>query len=269
MRIAKLLRHVEDIGHELGRNSKIGITRADFFDIVRPALLHDLQPAAERRFEQPKSAGNDLAKNRRPLTSAGHEDAERRSLVKRRERHLADFRDRLAHRVADQHELVTKLRSQPLDLGKGCRNRRRPSGEHAVDAAEHRILLVKDARNPHRTRCEERRERRIAAEADDGIGPVVAEDRLGLAPSGEDRQHRPRPAQRIAAELPCGEHVHRDLVEQARDFRTAGVGDHEHAVAASGQLCGKRVRRDHVPASSTGGQDEIHAVSASPLHFTT
>jgi hypothetical protein len=41
-------------------------------------------------------------------------------------------------------------------------------------------------------------------------------------------------------------------------------------VPASGELGRKRMRRDHVPASSTGGEYEIHyASAASPLHFTT
>ena len=89
MRVGKLVGHVLDIGHQLGRNAELGITVADALDIVRAALLDDLQPPAQRRLEQAEALGYDLAKHRRSLTSAGDQDFQRRDLVERRERQFA------------------------------------------------------------------------------------------------------------------------------------------------------------------------------------
>jgi hypothetical protein len=40
-------------------------------------------------------------------------------------------------------------------------------------------------------------------------------------------------------------------------------------VPAAAQFRRERVGRDHVSASTPSGQDEVHAVKLSPLHFTT
>ena len=61
---ASLSGHVLDIGHELGGNAELGILRADPLDVVGPALLDDLQAAAERGLEHAEALGHDLAEDR-------------------------------------------------------------------------------------------------------------------------------------------------------------------------------------------------------------
>ena len=106
MRVGELVGHVLDVGQELGGDAELGIALADPLDIVGAALLDDLQPAAERRLEQAEAVGHDLAEHGRALASAGDEDLERRDLVERRERQLAEPRDLRADRIADQHRLA-------------------------------------------------------------------------------------------------------------------------------------------------------------------
>ena len=90
-------------------------------------------------------------------------------------------RDFVADGIADEHRLCAIFGLQPVDLVIGGRDRRGFAGEQAVDAAEHRILFVKHGRDPHRAGGEQRREGRIAAEADDRVGAVLAVEALGLA----------------------------------------------------------------------------------------
>ena len=102
MRVGELLGHVLDIGRELGGNAELGILRANALDVVGAALLDDLQAAAKRRLEHAEAFRHDRAEDARALAAAGDEDLERRIFVERRERHLAEPRDLLAHRIADQ-----------------------------------------------------------------------------------------------------------------------------------------------------------------------
>ena len=53
-----------------------GIAGADLLDILGPALLGDLQPAAEMLGQQAEPVGHDLGQDRRALAAAGDEHAE-------------------------------------------------------------------------------------------------------------------------------------------------------------------------------------------------
>src|SRR6185503_9296900 len=110
---------------------------------------------------------------------------------------------------------------------------------------------------------------RIAAEADDRIGPMIAVQALGLSPALHDGARRLQPTDGTSAEPPGRKDVHGHALEQAGEARAALVGDQEHAVAAGLELRSQRVRRNHMSTGSTGGENEIHAGSDSPLHFTT
>ena len=73
---------------------------------------------------------------------------------------------------------------------------------------------------------------------------------------------------RAASPNPPGrQDVDWDILEQGRDPCSARIGDQADAMAALLQLCGERMRRDHMAAGSAGGEDDIHA--RSPLHLTT
>src|SRR5689334_2136942 len=55
VRVGELLRHVLDIGQQLGRYAKLRIGLANAFDVVGPALLYDLQTAAQRWRQEPQA----------------------------------------------------------------------------------------------------------------------------------------------------------------------------------------------------------------------
>ena len=180
MGIGKLGRHILDIGHEIGGNAERGIAIADLRDVVGPALLDDLQPMAKRRLEKRQPLGDHAAEHRRALTSAGDENLERREFVERREWKLAELGDFDADGIADEHGLCAIFGLQAVHLVIGSRERRRFPGQQAVDPPEHRVLFVKDRRDPHRAGTEQRREGRIAAEADDRVRAVLGVEPLGL-----------------------------------------------------------------------------------------
>ena len=122
----------------------------------------------------------------------------------------------------------------------------------------------------HRARREQRRKGRIAAEADHRVGPVLAVERLGLAAARAitDAHALSQPIGPPPSR-PAGRMCTGTSSNSAGEARAALVGDQQHAMAALLQLRGERMGRDHVPAGASGGQNEIHAVTLSPLHFTT
>ena len=67
---------------------------------------------------------------------------------------------------------------------------------------------------------------------------------------------------------PRGQHMHLDAREQARNARASGVGDQRNGVAATDQLLGERMRRDHMAAGAAGGEQE-EAFHRCLFHVTT
>ena len=63
--------------------------------------------------------------------------------------------------------------------------------------------------------------------------------------------------------------MYRDILEQAGKASAPLVGDQQHAVTAAFQFRGQRMSWNHVSAGAASGQNEVHVVRLSPLHFTT
>ncbi len=141
--------------------------------------------------------------------------------------------------------------------------------KEAVGASEHGILLVQDGRDPHAARREQGGNGRIAAEADDRIGPSLLVQHPRLAPSGEKRTHAANQAERALRQPAGRKDVHGNALEEAGETCAAVVGDQQHAMSALPQFRRERVRGDHVAPGASCGQNEVHAVTLSPLHFTT
>ena len=194
---------------------------------------------------------------------------ERRELVERRKGHLTEPLDLGAHGIADEHAFVAVPGFQPVDLVISNADRHRIAGKQAIDPAQHRILLVEHGRDVERAGREQGRKGGIAAEADHRVGTMIAIDVLRLRPPADDGVQGLEPADRTAAEPAGRKDMDRHVLEQAREARAAVVGDEQHLVPARLQFGGERVGRDHMSAGPAGGQDEVHVVSDSPLHFTT
>jgi hypothetical protein len=269
MRIAQFLGHVLDVGRELGRDTEVGVALAHVVDVVGTALLDDLQAVPKRGLEQPQARGHDLAQHHRTLASAGDENLQRRDFVERRERKLAETRDFLAHRVADEHRLGSVFALEAIELLERRGDRGRIAGEQAIDPAEHRILFMQHGRDAHRAGGEQRGECGIAAEPDDRVGPVLAIKRFRPRSALQHRTRGLEPADRPAAEPPGRQNLHRNVLEQAGEARSAPVGDQQDSVPADLQFRRKRVGRDHVATGAPGSEYEVHAVRLSPLHLTT
>ena len=154
-------------------------------------MLNYLEAAAQRGFEHAKPFGHDRAQHAGALAPAGDEDLQRRIFVERREWHLAKARDLLADRIADKDRLVPVPGLETIDLVVGRANCRSLGREQPVDPAHDGILLVKDGRNPQRTRRKQRRESGITAEADDRVGRMLSVEALGLGPPARHCAKRP------------------------------------------------------------------------------
>jgi hypothetical protein len=269
MRVADLFGHVLDIGHQLSRNVQRRILAAHPLDFVRPALLHDLQAVAEGLLEQAEALGDDVAQHRRALASTGDEDFQRRDVVERRERQLAQTSNLLANRIADRDRLGKIFGLQPIDLVISSGHRLGIAGEQTIDAPQHRVLLMQHGRDVHRTRRQQRRESGIAPEADDDVRLMLAIKALGLAPALENGERRLGHADRPAAQTPRRKDMHRHILKQPGIAGAACVGNQQDAMAAALQFCRERMGRDHVATGSSCRQNEVHAARLSPLHFTT
>ena len=158
----------------------------------------------------------------------------------------------VAHRIADEMDLASQAFRQPLDLGIGGGDRVDLAGHQPVDPAEHRILLVDQGRDAVALRREQRRERRIAAEADHRRGAEgLVEPRRHRA-AGEDVARRPQPADRAAAQPPGREDMDLHALEQARDAGAAIVGDQGDFKIFTGRAMASRLYETFRPSAVIG-----------------
>ena len=259
MRPGELVRHVGDVGGEIGGNAERGVAGAHAFDILGAALLGDLQPAAEMFGKQAEPFGHDLREDGRALAAAGDEQPEDAVVGQRRIGLVAKRQHLVAHRIADQMGLALAAFGEPLDVRIGGGDRVDPARDDPVDPAEHRILLVDQGRDPVALRRHQRGQRRIAAEADHRRRLERLVEPRGHRPAGEDLADRAEPADRPAAQPAGGEDMDRHALEQPGDARAAIVGDQRDAMAAPHQLLGQRMGGDHVPAGAAGGEDVVAA----------
>ena len=270
MRPGEPVGHVGDIGGELGRNAELGIALAHRLDILGAALLGDLQPAAEMLgSSRPRPSGTTSPRIDAPWLPPVTR-IRKAPLVERRERRFAQReRPRRAPDCRPASVLSAWRAASRSTRSIGGGDRVDFAGQQAVDPAEHGILLVDDGRDLRRAGGEQRRQRRIAAEADHRLRAMVAYKRARLSPPGHDRSRRLDPAERPAAQPPGGQDMRDHPVEQPGNAGAALVGDQRDVVAARHQLRGERVGRDHMAAGSPGCESEIHPGRQSPLHFTT
>ena len=215
---AEPLGQVGQIGGEIGGDAERGIARADPLDILVAALLGDLQPPAEMLGQQGEPFGHDLGEDRGALAAAGDEQAEDAVLAQRREGLVAQRQHLVAHRIADQMDLVRGLARQPLDLVIGGGDRIDPARHQPVDPAEHRILLVDQRRDAVAPRGEQSRARPDSRRS--RSPPRAGRSRRAAAPSPGRSAiafDRPEPADRPAGQPPGGQDMDLRLVEQARE----------------------------------------------------
>ena len=188
MRPGEPLGQVGQIGGEIGRDAERGIARAHLLDILGPALLGDLQPAAEMLGQQRQPLGHDLGEDRGALAAAGDEQRGRcrpRSSGGKGWSRSASTSSRTG--LPTRWTLSAALAGSRWTLGIGGGDRVDPAGHQPVDPAEHRILLVDQGRDAVAPRREQGREGRIAAEADHRRGQEGLVEPQRHRPPGHDR----------------------------------------------------------------------------------
>ncbi len=151
---------------------------ADARQILIAGLLHDLQPRPQLRLELFDGRRNDVRHHAGALAAAEYEKLqgpaidERRIADRRRGDHRRPHRITGVGRLCGQRRIIVE--NPRKARGDGAHARR----QHPVGAADHRVLFVDQRGNTAQARGEQRRDGRIAAEAD---------DHRGLEP----RQHHP------------------------------------------------------------------------------
>ena len=234
-----------------------GIARADRFDVLGPALLRHLQAMAQRGREHRQAIGHHFGQHRGALTAARHQHAEQRILGEIGERATAQFEHFLAHRVADAAHFAPQLGIEPVDRVVSGADHVHPLGQQPVDPAQRRVLFVDHRRDFGRARRQQRRERRITAEAHDCARLEAFKQPQRHPPPLPDRGQALCHRQRIASQAARRQHMRGQRFGLAGNFGTARIGDQRHVMPARFKLDRQRESRDQVPAGAPGRQHEM------------
>ena len=258
MRVGELGRHVLDIGRQLRRDSEFRIKRPNPFDIVGSALLDDLQAVAERLFEQPHARGDDLSEDARALASASDEDLERGKVV-----------ERGTHSPSRRSPRGPDCRRARLGLcsASSVRSSNKPRDSRAP-LASRRLTPSTAFCSWHAGRRRVRRKRWKAGSRRSRPPRRSMSRNSRFASDGRvhrDEASTNRPAAQARRQMCTA------VLEQPRK-RAPVVGDQQHFGRGSSIPPPAR-GRDHMspvpPAASAKFLRSLHAVSDSPLHFST
>ena len=154
---------------QFGVNLEPVIDRAHPRHVFFAHLLGEDQPAPQRRLQPLDRGWHDIGHHPRALAAADHEQAKRTGGVGRSKFHRGRGEDRRAHRRADGGGLAGQTRIAIEHAGQRGRDRADAARQEPVGAAEHRIGLVNDAGHAEQSGRQQRRQCRIAAEADHGL----------------------------------------------------------------------------------------------------
>ena len=235
----------------------VGVAFAHACQVLGPALLRHLQPAAQRQRQHGERIGHHFGQHPRTLAATGHEDAEQALLAQRRIGLVAQRQHFGADRVADQVDLVGMPCLQPLHVREAGGDGLHPAGQQAVDAAQHAVLFVHQRRDFGGDRRGQRRHGGVAAEADHRARLERLEQAQRHAPPFPHRLRSGEPAQRVLAEPPGGKDMGGQVVRLAWNVGTTLVRDQCNVMATSVQFGCKREGGDHVPARAARGQHVV------------
>jgi hypothetical protein len=232
----------------------LGIFGARALDILLPALLHHLQPAAQVDRQHREAIGHHVGQHPRALAAAGDEHAEHAILEQRGIILAAQRQHLVAHRVADQMHAVLELRVQPVDLLVGGGDRVDPARHEAVDPAQHRVLFVDDRGDARLLRREQRRQRRVSAKADHRAGLEILEQVERHGAARPDALDAAEPADRPARDASGRQDMHLVALENTGNLRAALVGHQRDMVPALLQLARERIGRNQMSAGAACGE---------------
>ena len=219
--------------------------------VLRAALLGHFDALLEVARQRRDGGRHDLGEDVGALAAAGNQQVERPARRRRIEPDPAQRRDRGADGVAHIGNETCAIAGDECGLGKGRGNRRGTAGEHPVGAAEHRVLLVQQARNAEPPAGHERRHRRVAAEAHGGGRPDLAQNahrmhhRDGQPEHGDAARHGP-----AHARTPGRDGVSFDAPENVAEGDAPPIRHKDKTAATRFQLGREGLCREHVAAST-------------------
>ena len=204
---------------------------------------------------------HEFGEQARPLAAAGNEEVD--AFARRRVRRIGEGADLRPQRVADHDRARGDRGRRLLQRREGAGDGGGAAGEQAVGAAHDGVLLVQHG-GAAGGRCgQQRRQRRIAAEADHDRRVQSLEGLAGLQHAAPDGEARAAHAERIAGAIGGGGEGD-DLLGRkiTRIGRAAVVGGQHDAPAARDQHFGQGLRREEVAARAAGGDDREPSGSA-------
>ena len=259
------LGHVAEEGGDLGLHLGVAIGGFHAGLILGPGLMVDLEQAPARGRKVADRGRNDAAEDARALTAAEYEEAQALACTQCRIGHAREGRDLAAYRIARDARLGAVGVAHALGRGEGGGDEAHAGSQEAVGAPEDGVLLVQRRRHAREEGRRHRREGRVAAEAEDRVGPPACDESARLDEAHAEAQccmsAREGPASGDAAR---GDHMHLGTRELLAMGEPAAIDDHEHAVAARGERFRRGGRRKDVPARTAGREHDGAGLGTHP-----
>ncbi len=234
MRGGHALRQVLEERRDLGLDAEPGIGRAGGGLVLRPRLLGHAQARALRVAHKRDGGRHRLREELRPLAAAEDQQTERLIAARGHVWRFGRLQHGGPHRIAGNHGLgrvAAALRREEA-AGNGIDPRR----ECPVGTTHDRVLLMDQCRHAAPRCGPQRRQGRVAAEADDRLRSQPRKQRTRLAGAAPDGPHGARQRHRVLRAEGGGRYGV-DRLGRKAPGKALGppVGDQMHGPAARGQ----------------------------------
>ena len=181
-------------------------------------------------------------------------------------RRVGDIRGRdhgLTHRIAGVGCLGEELALAVQRPGETRGDRAHERRQQTIGAAHDAVLLVNDGRNAAQRRGGQRRNRRVAAEPDNGCGPQTAKETKRHRGPATERRKGLGKSNRVAAMHSCArDDVGCPCWKVAAIPGRASVGRKINHDAAPRERRTERLRRKQMAACAAGGNDDQRIAQA-------
>ncbi len=247
---------------------RLGISLADAAQILLARLLDDSQPRTQAGIEPVDRGGHDIRHDPRALAAA--EDEETQRIARRRIGRCRRRDHRRPQRIAGQCRFGGHCRRVAEHVGKGRCDRGDARRQKTIGASDDGVGIVNEARHAAPDRGQNRRQRRITAEADDGRGLEPADQLARLIETRAERGERFCHRDRIArSQSRAGDNVDRVVGESAAKARGAPIGhqmnrDAALASAAASASAGNKCPPVPPAATSTGAERAAASIMRRP-----
>ena len=264
MRPRQPLRHIAEKALQFRLDAVFSIDRLGSGEILGAGLLADPQHLAKAGRQRSQGGRHDLAHDPRPLAAAEDQQLDRIAALRRLVPALLDGEHRRPHRVSDMDGAAA--------VGGAQARRRRETGgdppgarrQQTIGAAEDRVLLVDRGRQTEISSRKHRRDRGIAAEADDAGGGKPAQQSSCLQDPQREFAQRVRGVRRPAPESPGAHMMDLDPGNPSGKGLGPQIGEKVDLTPAAQKLDRQRLGREQMPAGAAGSEHIGRAHSPLP-----